>query len=132
MIHQYLARIHATLYARSDIEVEDLRLMQRSNEEGQISGRLRYYDGSVLEFREAFVVERRRIIKLDYSFHYQRPDGTCVVRYDNAPHHPQVSTFPDHKHMDDRIEAAEPPDLSEVLREIDGILYPQQRNDEGV
>ena len=85
MIHQYLARIHATLYARSDI-----------------------------------------------SFHYQRPDGTCVVRYDNAPHHPQVSTFPDHKHMDDRIEAAEPPDLSEVLREIDGILYPQQRNDERV
>jgi len=31
--------------------------------------------------------------------------------------------FPHHKHMVNAIVAAQPPDLSEVLREIDGILY---------
>ena len=60
------------------------------------------------------------------------PDGTCVIRYDNALHHPQVSTFLDHKHMDDQVEPADPPDLSEVLRGIEGILCPQRRNNKEV
>ncbi len=81
----YLARIHATLYSRSDI-VEDLRLVQRSNEEGQVGDRLRYYDGSVLEFREAFVVERRRIIKLDYTGTQNR--HSCALQDQGA--YPQV------------------------------------------
>jgi len=35
-----------------------------------------------------------------------------------------VNLFPDHIHIEERVEAAEPPDLSKVLRRIDGLLYP--------
>jgi hypothetical protein len=60
--------------------------------------------------------------KTEYAFHYQDANGQLVLRYDNAPHHPEIPTHPQHKHIEDRIEAAEAPDLSDVLREIDQIL----------
>ena len=49
-----------------------------------------------------------------------------IFRYDNAPHHPEVTTHPHHKHTATGVEAATPPDLSDVLREIDAHLYPPE------
>jgi len=46
-----------------------------------------------------------------------------VVRYDNAPHHPELPGFPNHRHTPTGVEPTEPPDLSEVLKEIDTYLY---------
>jgi hypothetical protein len=43
--------------------------------------------------------------------------------YDNSPHYSHLSTFPAHKHVGDTVVEAEPPDLSDVLAEIDGIVY---------
>ncbi len=60
----------------------------------------------------------------DYRRHYQRADGRRVFRYDNAPHYPDLPGFPAHKHEDDWVVPAPAPDLSEVLQEIDGHLYP--------
>ena len=34
-----------------------------------------------------------------YSFHWQDTDGNCIIRWDNAPHHQDVITFPYHKHI---------------------------------
>jgi hypothetical protein len=46
-----------------------------------------------------------------------------IFRYDNAPHYPEVDTFPHHKHTKTSIETATPPHLGDVLREIDQLLY---------
>lgn len=125
MLHQYLSRLYATIYSRGEIEVERFCVKQPSMLRGRIAGRLRFYDGSTLEFEEILELQKtRRITKVYYKYHYQHADGTLVFRYDNAPHHPEVPTFPDHLHIEDRVEAAEPPDLSDVLRKIDGLLYP--------
>lgn len=35
----------------------------------------------------------------------------------------EVKTHPHHKHAGNKVLPAEPPDLSEVLREIDKMLY---------
>ncbi len=38
----------------------------------------------------------------DYSYHWERRGQTGkIYRWDNAPHHSQVSTFPDHFHKGD-------------------------------
>jgi len=37
--------------------------------------------------------------------------------------YPGIVTYPDHVHVGERIEAAEPPDLGNVLRRIDELLY---------
>jgi hypothetical protein len=81
-----------------------------------------FIDNSRLHFRELFIGESQPIRK-SYSYHYQRPDGALVFRYDNAPHYPDLPSAPHHKHMGESdVIAAEPPDLSNVLKEIENII----------
>jgi hypothetical protein len=122
-LRQYLERLRDTIYSRREIEVEHLRVEEILPDRlGAIGGRLRFYDGSLLAFDETVIERGVVLVKTDYAYHYQRADGTLVFRHDNAPHHPEVSTFPDHIHIEGRVEAAEPPDLTEVLRRIDELL----------
>ena len=119
MLRQYLTRLYVTVHSRGEIEVEHFDVTQRTSLRGRIAGHLRFYDGSLLAFEEILEVRGvRQITKTYYKYHYQRADGTRVFRYDNAPHHPEVSTFPAHIHIEGRVEAAEPPDLSDVLRKM--------------
>jgi len=50
-------------------------------------------------------------------------DQMVDLIYDNVPHHPEIKTHPHHKHIRDSVVATQPPDLGEVLREIDAVLY---------
>jgi hypothetical protein len=36
-----------------------------------------------------------------YAYHLQDAGGRFILRYDNRPHHPEVETFPHHKHLAD-------------------------------
>jgi hypothetical protein len=47
-----------------------------------------------------------------------------MFRYDNAPHHPEIGTFPHHKHIGAReaLAPAAPPTLSAVFAEIEKYL----------
>lgn len=122
-LHNYLARIEATLYSRQDITVRDLRVEPVSTAVAYIEDRLIFYDGSFLEVEEVLCLSDRRIDKVRYRYHYQKGDR-LIFRYDNAPHHPELPTFPHHKHVGDRVEPCQEPDLQDVLREIDARLYP--------
>ncbi|MCP4166924.1 MAG: hypothetical protein GY759_13685 [Chloroflexi bacterium] len=124
--HRYLGRLQDTIVSRQEIEVEEMEILDRSDRPGQTSelyARLCFHDNSQLQIVEKLIVERYTIIKARYAYHYQKADGTLVFRYDNVPHHPEIKTYPHHKHIGEKIAATRPPDLSEVLREIDGILY---------
>jgi len=50
--------------------------------------------------------------------------GQRVFRYDNAPHHPELITYPHHKHIGptDRLAPADQPTLSLVLAEVESWL----------
>jgi len=123
-LYAYLTRLEDTLRSRHDIVLENLRLTLTSI--GAIfEADVRFHDGSRLVITEEVEqVGRRDIRRIMYKYQYQHPDGTSIFRYDNAPHHPHLSTFPSHKHIAGSVVEAEPPDLSDVLREIDGIIYP--------
>ncbi|MDH7485211.1 MAG: DUF6516 family protein [Anaerolineae bacterium] len=123
---RYLDRLYATIHSRREIEVEELHILDRSDvpdRTSRFSARLRFWDGSLLQVEEALVARMFVIVKVHYAYHYQRADGSLLFRYDNAPHHPELSNFPCHVHVEDRVEPAEPPDLQDVLRKIDGYLY---------
>ena len=45
-----------------------------------------------------------------------------VLRYDNAPHHPEVPTFPHNKHVGDDVEPLENPSLEKFLEEAKQIV----------
>ena len=124
-LKRHLERLRDTIHSRREIHVECFRIEEVLPDRlGAVEGRLRFYDGSLLEFTETVIERGVVLIKTDYAYHYQRADGTLIFRYDNAPHHPEVSTYPDHIHVEGRVEATAPPDLSDVLRRIDGLLYP--------
>lgn len=52
-------------------------------------------NGSVIFLREIII----KNVLFDYSYHWQLNDNTLIVRWDNAAHYPEISTFPHHKHV---------------------------------
>ena len=123
MLKSYLYRLYDTITSRGDITVEFLAFDDYSRRRGAIEGKLRFYDGSRLDFDEVVALHDKRIVKLRYAYHYQDAADQVIFRYDNAPHYPHLPTHPHHKHVGDRVEPAETPDLAEVLQEIDQIIY---------
>lgn len=59
-----------------------------------------------------------------YAYHYQNVSSEVIFRYDNAPHYPNLPTHPHHKHVGSTaVEPSPVPDLSEVLREIEQLIF---------
>ncbi len=56
-----------------------------------------------------------KIAKYSYTLlHGERP----VLRYDNAPHHPNIETFPHHKHENDEVKPLHDNSIEAFLKEV--------------
>jgi hypothetical protein len=64
------------------------------------------------------------INRLMYSYHYMDANHRLIFRYDNVAHHPQVATYPHHKHngSEENVIASSAPTLADVLQEIEGLV----------
>ena len=94
-----------------------------------LRGVIRFIDGSRLVFLEYLVERGGAVHRIAYRFHYEDARGNMVFRYDNAPHHPGLPTFPHHKHLGDgRVVAAREPSLPSVIDEVVSLL---RRTDSG-
>ncbi len=91
-----------------DIETDD------DSQIGIISGCVCFKDGSEFHFKELFLTQRRK-----YRFHYMDQAEQLICRWDNAPHHPHLKTFPDHKHLPDDEYESHPIQLPEALAEVE-------------
>jgi hypothetical protein len=89
-----------------------------------IEGTLRFTDESSLHFIE-FVDVKAGMERYKYAYHYQDREENMIFRYDMAPHHPEIPTFPHHKHTpSNKVTACNPPALGQVLEEIDATIVP--------
>ena len=79
-----------------------------------------FSDGSLLEMTERLVEEKDELIVTKYRFHWQDKEGKLIKRWDNAPHHPEIDTFPHHLHegIDDKVLPYSMISGLEVLSEI--------------
>jgi hypothetical protein len=68
-------------------------------------------DNSVLHVRE-YNDEFER----NYSFHWQDSLGAFLLRWDNAPHHKNLKTFPHHMHKSNLIEESNVISLKDVSK----------------
>ena len=59
-----------------------------------------------------------------YSYHWQDAQGNCIIRWDNAPHHQAITTFPFHKHFGEQeaITESPPVKLNAVLENISQLI----------
>ena len=102
--------------AVADFEVLDFRTW----EDGfYYKIRIKIRDGSLLFAREFFSQDERH-----YSFHWQDAQGILLSRWDDAPHHRHLPTFPHHKHFRNQILESSPVNLSLVLEEKTQTLSP--------
>lgn len=86
-----------TLVNSNFSKVVDDSNIERSPGDAPRNLRIFFKDGSFMDIR----VTRDG----DYSFHWQEEEK--VIRFDNAPHHTQIQTFPDHKHENDDVKESD-------------------------
>ena len=82
------------------------------------------YNGSKLHFKEFVVFETAGFKILKYGYNYLAQDGAMIFRYDNAldPQAKNLSTYPEHKHMPQKMLPAKRPSFKEVLKEVSGLI----------
>lgn len=69
-----------------------------------------------------FVREYVDFCERNYSYHLQDAEGNLIARWDNAPHHPNVSTYPHHKHLRGEVLPSYSITCEEILEEIAGLI----------
>lgn len=74
-------------------------------------------DGSILQIEESFIAGKNK-----YSYHWQDVQQRLLVRWDNAPHHPHLSTFPHHRHESSAVLESLRVSIDDVLMEIEKRL----------
>ena len=66
-----------------------------------------------------------------YAYYWLKQNDELRIGWDNAPHHPEVSTHPHHKHIaaQENILSSEETSLQEVLRFIKKKLEEESQKD---
>ena len=98
---------------------EPFTLLASDDYNGIVRGRAFFWDDSYLDLYEVVSTELGYPVRIHYAYTYLQREQR-VFRYDNAPHHPGVITFPHHKHIgpQDRLAPSDQASLSQVLAEI--------------
>jgi hypothetical protein len=121
-IDAYLHSLLESVAASPLIHSSSVLFDKRTQQSGFLRGDLYFSDNSRLHFRELIEIQNS-VVRLMYSYHYQKGDGTLIFRYDDTPHHKHLPNFPHHKHVfeEGHVISAEPPNLSSVLKEIEKL-----------
>jgi len=86
---------------------------------GYFKGMLEFIDGSTLHFIEFVETsEGEEVKRLKYKYHLQSGSEELIARWDNVPHHPDLNSFPHHKHDKNGVHPSDPADLKSVLDNI--------------
>lgn len=123
-LYHYLVHLETVLRSRQDIEVSVLQV-DVITIGAKFKAELGFHDGSHLSIVEQLErVDQQSFERAAYKYHYQDSQDNLIFRYDNSPHYPRLPTFPDHKHIGDTVVESQPPELTDILAEIDTIIYP--------
>jgi hypothetical protein len=114
----YLQQVRDAIETFPGARVERYRAELLTASRANLRIRLRLPDDSFLEISEALVVQEGTLTWLSYRYHWQDARGRLIHRYDNAPHHPEVGSFPHHKHVEETVAPSERPALFDLLAEI--------------
>jgi hypothetical protein len=122
LISEYYQEIESQIANCIYIVETSLVKDKRSLHIGIIEGELFFTDESNLHFIE-FINVKEIIEVYKYSYHYQDRNSDLIFRYDMAPHHREIKTFPHHKHIhSNNVTEASAPAFAKVLDEISDLI----------
>ncbi|MBD3308203.1 hypothetical protein GF339_17285 [candidate division KSB3 bacterium] len=118
MIDVYFRHLEQLLQQFPTIQSSTLTRKVYNATQGFITGSILFENGCRLDFIEVKDIDVQAKIK--YRYQYMDSYQELVFRYDNAPHHQQLKTFPHHKHLPYPYgeQESEEPSLEDVLLEI--------------
>lgn len=117
----YYARVQKAILDAPHVIHSDISFDEVSEEECYIRGTLTLTGGFTLHIAE-YVITEPKIKRLKYRFHLQSADDKLIARWDNAAHHPEIKTHPDHLHVGENVKASPPMDIPEVLMTVLSFL----------
>ena len=115
MIQKYFEKVRKLivrlkwLIEREAVEIE----YDEDADVGMIGGSLQFKDGSALHFKEMFFASRR-----EYRFHFMDRHHRLICRWDSAPHHRELKTFPHHMHTSTGVAESREVTLIEILETV--------------
>jgi hypothetical protein len=119
----YLAYVKALIIANPKVVGWKALREEAQGDLGLFRYRITFHDGSLLEMFERFQIVNGKLLVTKYRFHWQDAAGRLLKRWDNAAHHPQVSTHPHHVHdgSEENVSSYEPLNVEQVLAMIASI-----------
>ena len=119
VIADYFKSIEHLLSNSKLIADKTIDLKEFSSEEGMVTGRLLFLGGYTLNFMEYILIGQQRP---KYRFNLSDSKGKLIFRYDNAPHHKEIPTFPHHKHLGTQVKPSKEVGLEEVISDIEIMI----------
>ncbi len=116
MIESYFEETEKAVRSFPNISSYSIHKKIYSAGQGCISGSIIFKNDTRLDFAEVKDSDIKEKIK--YRYHYMNKESRLIFRYDNAPHHKNIRTFPHHKHIADDVGESCELTLYEVLLEI--------------
>lgn len=121
---EYYRDLPAAIHAAPYVWRSELRFEEVDEHECYVSGNLLLVGEFELHIAE-YVITEPTMTRPKYRYHLQTPGGRMLSRWDNAPHHRDVVTFPDHRHDDQGHICPHPPsDLPGVLNAVVSFILP--------
>ena len=116
MISSYFERIEGLITSFNNTVSHSIEKKYYSSNKGLVKGFIIFTNGYKLEFME--VKDIQISSKDKYKYQLMDEHDNLIFRYDNAPHHNDVKSFPHHKHLPTEIVESDEPDLLDILLEI--------------
>jgi hypothetical protein len=113
----YYANVQKAILASLHGIHSDISFDEMSEEECYIQGKPTLAGGFELHIAEYVITEPARK-RLKYRLHPQSADNKLIARWNNAAHHPEVKTHPDHLHVGEKVKANPPMEISQVLEAV--------------
>jgi len=91
-----------------------------------VRGALTLLEGFTLHIAE-YVITEPILNRVKYRYHLQTADGQLISRWDNVPHHPNITTFPHHRHdSDGHVYTSPAMSIPDVLDAALSFILPTQ------
>jgi len=118
MIREYFCEVEKKLEEIAWlIKKKNIEFNLVSEEMGIIKGKIVFVNSNVLDFRELVSAEHT-----DYRFQFMNGNNRLIYRWDSAPHHKEITSFPFHLHTPEGVRECEKVNLIEVFEIIKALM----------
>jgi hypothetical protein len=126
-IAEYFEAIKERLVTEPIIVSFQITRERKTLVDGYLRARLRLINDNELKFSEyAQRLSSGQIEVVTYSYHWAKTNHELIRRWDNTPHHPNLTNFPHHVHdgITGTVLPGYPMSIFAVLDEIAGQIIP--------